>query len=71
MIPDTRQTPTPRETQILQLIAGGSTNKQISAELGMSEATVKNHMLNILERLGLLNRTHAVVTAIKKGWIEV
>lgn len=52
---------TPRETQILRLVAKGNKNRAIATELGISERTVKNHLTNAFLRLGVRNRTQAVV----------
>ena len=62
---------TPRETQILQYIAQGYLNKQIAAELGISEQTIKNHVTSILRKLNANARTEAVVVAIRKGLISI
>ncbi len=60
---------TPRETQILNCIAGGNSNKQIASILQISEQTAKNHVSNILRKLNANDRAHAVVLAIRQGWI--
>ena len=62
---------TPREIEILQYIAQGYLNKQIAAELGISEQTIKNHVTSILRKLNANARTEAVVVAIKKGLITI
>jgi len=62
---------TPRETEILQYIAQGYLNKQIAAELGISEQTIKNHVTSILRKLNANARTEAVVVAIKQGLITL
>lgn len=54
---------TPREQQVLQLLAQGSENREIANALCISERTVKNHITNILTRLGLKNRTQAALWA--------
>ncbi|MFI0484225.1 response regulator [Actinomadura sp. 9N215] len=54
---------TPRETDVLRLIAAGATNKEIAARLYLSEGTVKNHISRILQRLGLRDRTQAALYA--------
>lgn len=59
-----------RERQILSLIVSGYINKQVATEFGISEHTIKNHMTHILEKLDVSDRTHAVVIAIKNGWIS-
>ncbi len=62
---------TPRETEILQYIGQGYLNKQIAAELGISEQTIKNHVTSILRKLNANARTEAVVVAIKQGLISI
>jgi len=62
---------TPRETEILNLIARGNSNKQIASELTISEQTIKNHITSILRKLDANARTEAVVTAIKRGLITL
>jgi len=61
---------TPRETQILNYIANGNSNKQIARILQISEQTIKNHVSNILRKLNANDRAHAVVLAIRYGWIS-
>ena len=60
-----------REIEVLTLIAAGKSNKEIAGELCVSEGTVKTHVLNIHEKLGVRDRTEAVVTAIKRGILRV
>jgi two-component system response regulator DegU len=62
---------TPREIEILEYIAQGYLNKQIAAELGISEQTIKNHVTSILRKLNANARTEAVVVAIKQGLIKI
>ena len=62
---------TPRETEILNYIAKGYLNKQIAAELDISEQTIKNHVTSILRKLNANARTEAVVVAIKQGLISI
>jgi len=62
---------TVRELQVLELTARGQGNKQIGAELGLSEDTVKGHLRSIMEKLGANNRTHAVTIGIERGFIEI
>ncbi len=62
---------TPREIEILKYIAQGYLNKQIAAELGISEQTIKNHVTSILRKLNANARTEAVVVAIKQGLIKI
>lgn len=58
---------TERETDVLRLIASGSTNREIAARLFLSEGTVKNHISRILGRLGLRDRTQAAIYARDHG----
>jgi len=61
----------PREIEVLTWIAEGKSNKEIAALLFISEGTVKTHVLSIHEKLGVGDRTEAVVTAIKRGILRV
>jgi len=61
---------TPREREILELVAMGDANKEIARKLGISENTVKNHLRNILEKLHLQNRVQAAMYAIREGLIR-
>jgi DNA-binding NarL/FixJ family response regulator len=58
---------TDRETEILRLMAGGYSNKEIANSLGVAEGTVKNHVSNILSKLGVRDRTRAVLKAFELG----
>lgn len=58
---------TDRETEILRLMAGGYSNKEIANSLGVAEGTVKNHVSNILSKLGVRDRTCAVLKAFELG----
>ncbi len=60
-----------RELEVLCLMAKGSANKEISAELKIAESTVKTHITNIFQKLGVSDRTEAVTQAIKKGIIRL
>lgn len=60
----------PRERQVLQLIANGYENKQVATELGLSEATVKSYLRGIFERLEVASRAEAVAVALRLGVIE-
>ena len=62
---------TERESEILKLIAAGTSNKEIAGQLGVSEGTVKAHVNHILNKLGASDRTHAVSIAIKKGLVHL
>jgi two-component system NarL family response regulator len=61
----------PREIEVLKQVAEGKSNKEIAALLFISEGTVKTHVLSIHEKLGVSDRTEAVVTAIKRGILHV
>jgi len=61
---------TQREIEILKLLARGRANKQIAAELGISEKTVRNHVSNMYEKLGIYDRSQAVLYAVRKGLVE-
>ena len=62
---------TPREMEILKYIGLGYLNKQIAAELSISEQTIKNHVTSILRKLNANARTEAVVLALKQGLISI
>jgi DNA-binding NarL/FixJ family response regulator len=62
---------TPREIDVLRLIAAGNANKQIADRLSIGEASVKSHVANILSKLGANDRTHAVTIGLKRGIIEL
>lgn len=60
---------TERETEILRLMAGGYSNKEVANSLGVAEGTVKNHVSNILSKLGVRDRTRAVLKAFELGLV--
>ena len=60
-----------REIEVLTLIAAGNSNKLVADQLAISEDTVKGHVKNILAKLGVSDRTHAVTVALKRGMIEI
>jgi DNA-binding NarL/FixJ family response regulator len=60
---------TTRETEILRLMTGGYSNREIASALDLSEGTVKNYVSNILGKLGVRDRTRAVLKAIEKGYV--
>ncbi|MGD6967736.1 response regulator transcription factor [Rossellomorea vietnamensis] len=62
---------TRRECEVLQMLADGKSNRGIGEALYISEKTVKNHVSNILQKMSVNDRTQAVVTGIKNGWVEV
>ncbi len=60
---------TERETEILRLMAGGYSNKEIANALNVAEGTVKNHVSNVLSKMGVRDRTRAVLKALEAGLI--
>lgn len=62
---------TSREIEILKLLANGMANKQIAYRLKISEKTVRNHVSNTYEKLGIYDRSQAVLYAVRKGLVEV
>ena len=62
---------TPREVEVLRLLADGSGNKEIASHLGISEHTVKFHISSILGKLGVATRTEAVTMGIRRGLIPL
>jgi DNA-binding NarL/FixJ family response regulator len=60
---------TKREVEILRLMAGGYSNREIADALGTAEGTVKNHASSILSKLGVRDRTRAVLKALELGYI--
>jgi DNA-binding NarL/FixJ family response regulator len=60
---------TAREAEIIRLMTGGYSNREIGTALCISEGTVKNHVSNILSKLGVRDRTRAVLKAIEKGLV--
>ncbi len=61
---------TEREMEILRLMATGFSNKEIATSLHVAEGTVKNHVSNILSKLGVRDRTRAVLKAFELGWMQ-
>ncbi|MGE5549359.1 MAG: response regulator transcription factor [Bacteroidota bacterium] len=61
----------PREREILPLVAGGLDNREIGKKLFISEKTAKNYVTSIRKKLGLNNRTQIALFAIKQGIIDV
>src|ERR1700761_2085194 len=62
---------TPREIDVLRLIAKGNANKEIAGQLSLNEETVKGHVKNILAKLGVNDRTHAVTLGLRRGIIDL
>jgi DNA-binding NarL/FixJ family response regulator len=62
---------TTREMDVLRLIARGNANKEIAAQLSITEETVKSHITHILGKLGANDRTHAVTIGLQRGVIEL
>jgi len=65
------ETLTTREIEVLQMIAGGHSNKQVAWKLGVAEETIKSNIKSIFAKLRVNDRTHAVTTAAKRGIIEL
>jgi DNA-binding NarL/FixJ family response regulator len=61
----------PREIEVLQLIASGNSNREIGDQLNIGEVTVKSHVTNILSKLSANDRTHAVTIGLKRGVIAL
>jgi DNA-binding NarL/FixJ family response regulator len=62
---------TPRETEVLSLVAHGLSNAEVAARIGRTEGTVKVHLKNILQKLEATDRTEAVTTALRRGFIRL
>ncbi len=62
---------TDREREVLALVAEGNSNKLIGDRLAISERTVKSHLTYIMTKLRASDRTHAVVTAVRLGWLAI
>jgi DNA-binding NarL/FixJ family response regulator len=62
---------TPREIDVLRLIAGGNANKEIAAQLSLTEETVKGYVKNVLTKLSAKDRTHAVAIGVRRGIIDL
>lgn len=61
----------PRELEVLSLVAKGQSNKEIAADLHLVEGTVKVHLTNIFAKLGVSDRTQALLAAVKRGIIQI
>jgi DNA-binding NarL/FixJ family response regulator len=62
---------TPREMEVLGLVARGLSNKEIACQLHTAQGTIKMHVQNIRKRLNVSSRTQAVITAIERGILHV
>jgi DNA-binding NarL/FixJ family response regulator len=62
---------TPRELEVLRLVAEGLSNAQVGERIGRTEGTVKVHLKNILQKLDVKDRTEAVTTALRRGFIRL
>lgn len=62
---------TPRETEVIRLVADGLTNDEISAQLGVTAKTVEGHLGRIFERAGVQSRTELATRAIREGWLDL
>ena len=61
--------PSPRESQILRLLAGGATSRQVADQMYVSEATVKSHLNRLYRKLGVNDRSAAVAQAMRRNWV--
>ena len=61
---------TARELEVLQLVAEGLRNKEVAARLSIAEDTVKMHLRNVMQKLEVNDRTHAVMVAVRRGFIR-
>jgi DNA-binding NarL/FixJ family response regulator len=61
---------TPRETEVLRLLSGGYSNREIAAAMFLAEGTVKNHVSAVLLKLGVRDRTRAVLRGLELGLIQ-
>jgi DNA-binding NarL/FixJ family response regulator len=62
---------TRREAEVLKLLANGRGNRDIADYLGLAERTVKGHVMNIFDKLGVSSRTEAVREALRRGWVSL
>ena len=66
---DEPRTPSPREVEVLRLLADGRSNTEIAAELGIGESTVETHLGRLRLRYGLATRTQLAILADRQGWL--
>lgn len=62
---------TPRELDVLKLAARGMSNKQIATQLGIGDRTVRQHLMNIFDKMGVSSRTEAASKALRQHWIDL
>jgi DNA-binding NarL/FixJ family response regulator len=61
----------PREHDVVRLVAAGMTNDEIGVELGIGAKTVETHLARLFERLGIASRTELAMRAVREGWLDV
>jgi DNA-binding NarL/FixJ family response regulator len=61
----------PREHDVVRLVAAGRTNDEIGADLGIGSKTVETHLARLFERLGVASRTELAIRAVREGWLDV
>jgi two-component system, NarL family, response regulator LiaR len=69
--PESPEQLTERETEVLELLAAGKSNKEIAAELVIAEKTARTHVSNILSKLGVVSRTQAALHAVRTGLVSL
>ncbi len=62
---------TPRELEVLQVVARGASNLEVAQRLGLKEGTVRIHLSNVFSKLGVRDRTEAVTAALKRGLVDL
>jgi len=70
-VPTDAQAITEREREVLAMVAEGCSNKLIASQIGTCERTVKSHLTSIMTKLRASDRTHAVVSAVRLGWLAI
>jgi DNA-binding NarL/FixJ family response regulator len=61
----------PRELEVLRLVAAGNRNRQVGELLDINEQTVKNHLSSVMHKFGVPNRLRAVTFAVRQGWLDL